>query len=355
MKKRIIKKIVNAILLIAVIALVGFRLYNTKSQSDEELANLISYEQVVPVKVTPAQIQPVEQIVEETGVFRPSCEIDLVSETRGLVLQMNVKTGDHVSRGDILAVVEKELVEQQVALAEMNLQNARGDLHRFEKLLASDAVTMQQYEQVKLTYQNALSQVAIQKEHLENTCITAPADGYISSRHVEPGTFISPGMPLMKISRQSQLLLETYLSESTLSHIKTGEKVLVIPAAASEKPIDGVVEEIAVKSALSGRYRVTVRISNPSMAIRPGMSGKVQFCYSEEQGGMVLPRKCVISSVLAPSVYVVSGDTVIERTITASLLNESQVVVHKGLHAGEMVVHSGHMNLSPGTQVRIIN
>ncbi len=355
MKKRIIKKVVNAILLITVIVLVGFRLYNTKSKSDEELANLVSYKQVVPVKVTPAQIQPLEQILEETGVFRSSCEIDLVSETSGLVLQINVKTGDHVSRGDILAVVEKELVEQQVTLAEMNLQNAREDLHRFEKLSASDAVTVQQYEQVKLSYQNALSLVAIQKDHLKNTCITAPADGYISSRSVEPGSYISPGMTLMTISRQSQLLLETYLSESTFTRIKPGEKAVVIPATASEKHIDGVVEEIAVKSALSGRYRVTVRISNPSMAIRPGMSGKVQFRYAKKQEGMVLPRKCVIRSVLAPSVYVVSGDTVIEKSLTASLLNESQVVVHKGLHVGEMVIQSGHMNLSTGTQVRIIN
>jgi membrane fusion protein, multidrug efflux system len=355
MKKNILKKTAKIILLISVFTLVGFRLYKTKSQSDQELAQMISYEQVVPVYITHAQTQAVEHVIEETGIFKSYREIDLVSETSGLVLELFVKTGDYVVKGQVMALIEQALVSQELKLAEMNLQNAKEDQRRFENLSAKDAVTIQQFEQVKLNCQNARNQVAIVKEQLENTIIRAPVHGYISSRSMDPGTYIYPGKPLLKISQQSHLLMESYVSESSIKRIEPGKQVLVFPSSGSTIPIEGVVYETAIQGSLSGRYRVCVKIPNQSMAIKPGMSGKIRFTYSEKEGGIILPRKCIISSLLDPCVYVASGDTVLKKNIGASLLNENQILVHSGLREDEKVIVTGHMNLSPGTQIRIIN
>ena len=128
----------------------------------------------------------------ETGMFEPYRKVSLISETQGQVLELKVKTGEKVRKGELLATIDKGLLEEQLTLARLNMQNAEEDLHRFESLVESEAATDQQLEQVRLKYENAVNQVAVNKEHLEHTRILAPVDGYISSRSIEQGSYIQP-------------------------------------------------------------------------------------------------------------------------------------------------------------------
>jgi len=236
----------------------------------------------------------------------------------------------------------------------LNLQNAEEDLHRFESLLECDAATHQQLEQVKLNYKNAVNQVARSQEQLENTQILAPMDGYISSRRIERGSYITPGMPLMTIAEQSRLLIVVPVAESSLDHIYPGQKVEVFPSSIPDECLEGVVHEVPVNSSNSGRYPVSIKVDNASCRLKPGMTGQARFSFQERRG-IILPRKCIVNSILDPSVYLVSGDSVIEREVTARLLNETRVLVQGGLTEGERVVLSGHINLVPGSKIRIIH
>jgi len=341
-------------MMIAFLALIVLKLLANKRQSDSELLAFRAYEQVTPVTVTSASFIPVEETGIETGIFEPYRDVNLISETQGLVLQLKVKTGDKVRKGELLATIDKGLLEEQLALAELNLQNAEEDLHRFERLLESDAATHQQLEQVKLKYENAANQVAMSQEQLENTLILAPVDGYISGRSIERGSFITPGMPLMTIAEQSRLLFVVHVAESSLSQIKRGQQVQVFPSTLPDACLDGVVYELSVNSSISGRYQVSILVDNASTALKPGMTGQARFSFQERQG-IILPRKCIVNSILDPSVYLVYGDSVIERKVNARLMDETQVLVQGGLAEGERVVLSGHMNLVPGSKIRVIH
>jgi RND family efflux transporter MFP subunit len=301
-----------------------------------------------------ADFLPFEEAGMETGLFEAYQEVSLVSETQGLVLQLGVKTGDRVRRGELLAAIDKGLLEEQLSLARLNLQNAKEDLHRFESLLESDAATHQQLEQVKLKYENAVNQVAMSQEQLEHTHILAPVDGYISSRSIELGSFITPGMPLMTIAEQSRLLFVVQVAESSLEQIHPGQKVRVFPSSFPDEFLEGVVHEVSVNSTISGRYSVSIKVDNGSCRLKPGMTGQARFSYQKRQG-IILPRKCIVNSILDPSVYLVSGDSVIEREVSAMLLSETRVLIQDGLMEGERVVLSGHINLIPGSKVRIIH
>jgi len=354
MKKKHLKKIANIGMLLALLALIGLKLFSNKRQTDQELSSIRDYESVTPVTVAPARYLPFEESWMETGLFEPYREVSLVSETQGLVLQMRVKTGDKVSKGELLATIDKGLLEEQLSLARLHMQNAEEDLHRFESLVNSDAATDQQLEQVRLRYENAANQVSVNKEQLDHTNILAPVDGYISSRSIAQGSFITPGMPLMKISEQSRLLFKVQVAESSLSYFQPGQKVQVFPSSLPGKCLEGVIHEVSVNSSISGRYPVYIKVDNSSCSLKPGMTGQARFSFQEKQG-MILPRKCIVNSILDPSVYLVSGDSVIEREVNARLLSESQVLIQDGLHEGEQVVLSGHINLVPGSKIRITN
>jgi len=354
MKQKRLKKIANNVMLIAFLALIVLKLFANKRQSDSEINSIRAYEQITPVTVTSASYIPLEETGMETGVFEPYRKVSLVSETQGLVLQLKVKTGDKVRKGELLASIDKGLLEEQLRLAELNMQNAEEDLHRFESLVKSEAATDQQLDQVRLKYENAVNQVAVNREHLEHTRILAPMDGYIASRSVAQGSYISPGMPLLTISEQSRLLFVVQVAESSLSQIKPGQKVQVFPTSLADECLDGMVYELSVNSSISGRYPVSILVDNSSSTLKPGMTGQARFSLPEREG-IILPRKCILNSILDPSVYLVSGDSVIERKINARLLSETQVLVQDGLAEGEQVVLSGHINLVPGSKIRITN
>jgi len=354
MKKQKLKKIANLIVLLAFFALIGLKLFSNKRQTDNELNNFLAYEQVTPVTTIFASFLPFEEFRMETGLFEPFQEVSLVSETQGLVLQLEVKTGDKVRKGDLLATIDKGLLEEQLSLARLNLQTAEEDLRRFKRLLKSDAATQQQLEQVKLTYENAVNQLARSKEQLDHTRILAPVEGYISSRSIERGTYITPGMPLMTIAEQSRLLFVVQVTESLMDHIHPGQKLQVFPSSLPDECFEGVIHEISVNSTKSGRYSVFVKVDNPSCRLKSGMTGQARFSFRETQG-IIIPRKCIVNSILDPSVYLVSGDSVIEREVSAQLLSESRVMIQDGLAEGERVVLSGHINLVPGSKIRILH
>jgi RND family efflux transporter MFP subunit len=158
----------------------------------------------------------------------------------------------------------------------------------------------------------------------------------------------------MTISDQSRLLFVVQVAESSMSRIKPGQKVQVFPTSFPDECLDGVVYELSVNSSISGRYPVSIQVDNSSSILKPGMTGQARFSLSEKEG-MILPRKCILNSILDPSVYLVSGDSVIERKVQARLLSETQVLIEDGLAEGERVVLSGHINLVPGSKIRVTN
>ena len=101
MKKKLLKKIANTFILLTFFALIGLKLFSNKRETDSELNSFLAYEQVTPVTTISADFLPFEEERMETGLFEAYQEVSLVSETQGLVLQLGVKTGDKVRRGDI--------------------------------------------------------------------------------------------------------------------------------------------------------------------------------------------------------------------------------------------------------------
>lgn len=352
---KIIKKIASILIPVILIAFVAFRLISSKAETDAQLQKMTEYNEVVPVKVVTATKQNAEHSIIESGLFRSAQEIDVVSETQGNVLQVFVQTGDYVQAGQTLITVEKGLLTNQYELAKLNLENAKADLKRFESLLEGNAVTQRQYENMKLNYQNALTNLQQLEEQLSNALITAPVSGFISRRNVEKGSFIAPGTPLAGISQQSELQFVVQLSENDILNIQKGDSAEIQPSVFENKQLTGVVSEIAVNNSMSGRYDVFVTLFNPLAAIKPGMTGKAVFRFSALEEEIIIPRKCIVGSILNAQVFVLTGDSVVKKPVSAANLDENRVVVHSGIHSGDKIVLSGQINLETGSKVTVLD
>jgi RND family efflux transporter MFP subunit len=349
-----IKKIAGIVITVLLLGGTVYQLFSNKKEMEEELKKLADFTAVVPVKTITASTQKVEQELAEYGTFRPQHEVNVVSETQGEVLQVLVFIGDYINAGRKLAAVENDVLQDKMEVARLNLENAKKDLKRFTKLAAGGAITKRQLESMQLNFQNAQNTVSELQKQLNNTDITAPVSGFITSRQIEKGSFVAPGTPVFGISSQSELLFAVQLSETDVVKVKKGD-VVEIQTSSLPKKMIGEIYEIAVKNTLSGRYEVLVKVSNPDAKIKPGMGGTATFLIADEKEAIVIPRKCIEGTIMEAQVFRLQDDTVKIQTIEASRLNEEQVIVHSGISAGEQIVTEGQINLKDGTKVRLIN
>lgn len=351
---KLFRKFTGRTILLTVFVIIVVYLISVKREKETALQKLTEYNQIVPVKTIVASSRHFDQTLSESGRFQSSKSVDVISKVGGNVLNVNGFIGEYVQAGNVLIEIEKGTLQSRYELARLALENAAADLKRFEELVNEDAVTKLQYETVRLGYQNALTNFELVKEQLDNTVITAPVSGYITKRNIEKGSYILPGIPLVTISQISELLFIVQVSESDVLLLKKNDRVQIRPTTSQNDTIVGLIREIAVNNSLSGRYDILIALENSSSGIRPGMTGVATFRIHDLSKQIIIPRKCIVGSVLVPRVFVLSGDSVLLKDISASRLDENSVIVNRGISEGDEIILSGQINLEVGTKVKVL-
>jgi RND family efflux transporter MFP subunit len=349
------KKYSAILVVIVIVALTIVKLFSNKNQLDGDLKALQEYSSVIPVEIVSPKIMQAKQTLEENGILSAGSEVSILSETSGRVLSVTGNVGEHVSVGQTLVSVEKEVLESQYKLAKQTLDAAEKDLNRFNNLIGGEAITQQQLEASKLNYQSALANFANVKKQFENTLIQSPVNGIISKRSVEKGMSLTPSVPVFSILEQNQMIFKVKVAEGNVLQLNKGQKASVLFDGVPGNVFTGNIRSIGVTTDLSGRYEVEVSLAGQESVLRAGMSGKAVFENDLKNSGFVIPRKCIVGSIKDASVFILNADSVSAKKVEAIALNETDVLITQGLSTNDKVVLSGQINLQNGTKVKVIN
>jgi len=348
------KSITTALIIIALVTIVAFRLISNKRSFENQLKMVSELNTTIPVLTDTVKYRQVTSGFSVNGTFSPFKEISIISETHGKITSLRSDAGDKVKKGDTLATIDNEISASQLAVAKFNLEKAEKDMKRFKELTNGEAATLQQYESMKQVFENAQFAYTSARVQNNNAFITAPFSGFITKRYIENGEFIAPGSPVYDIVEIYKLRLIAKLTADEVGKVRKGENVKLTVESISGIKYEGYVSNIVVTADLSGRYEVEVYIiNNNDNLIKPGMYGKVLFAIDLKEPALVIPRKAIEGSILNPEIYLVSGDSVIKKDITASSLDDKYVLVKSGLKKGDVVVTSGLINLVNGSKIRI--
>ncbi len=350
-----IRKYGTILAALAIVLLLGYKLFNNKQHLDNELKAMSEYSSVIPVEVVKPGVSKPTQLLLENGTVRSGSGITVLSETSGKIIFATGQPGEQVSAGQTLVRVERGVIESQFELAKLRLENAEKDLERYKNLAGGDAVTKQQLENSKLNYRNALANFTSLKKQLENTEIQSPVNGTIAGRFVETGDNLLTSAKVFSILEENKMVFVVRIAANNIRQIIKGQRVDVRLDIIADKIFPGEVKSIGVVPDLSGRYEVEISLKENDSRYREGLNGTVGFETAEVKGGLVIPRKCIEGSIHDAVIYLLQGDTVVSRKIEAVSLNETEALVTKGLFSDEKVVLFGQINLQDGTRVRVLN
>ena len=344
------KKIITAVILVLVIGGIAYTLYGNKQEMAVQAEEAMKTSSFIPVTTEVVKKSNLSVSFTSNGTFEANQELNLQSEATGKVLKIFKRKGDYVQADQLIAQLDDELLQSELAIAQVSYDQTKRDLERYKNLSGSDAITKRQLEDIENGSQNAEAQLNMIKKRLSNTKITAPISGYINDDHIEIGSLLNPGMPIVDIVNTQPLKLKIQVSESEIAQIAVGDEVTVKAGVFPDKEFKGTVNFTSSKGDASLRYEVEISLDGETKEIKPGMYGYAAFNYDKEEA-ILINRRALVRGLKNPEVFVVEDGKARLKPIKLSSMGQDQLVLLDGLQEGEKLITTGLINLTDGTAV----
>ncbi len=301
------------------------------------------------------------------GTLKASQGIDLSVEIAGTITDVQFQSGEKVSKGQAIVLLDSEMEQASLVSAEADLSLARLEFQRARSLLDRQAISRSEYDRLNAQSQKAEASVAQLRASLAKKRILAPFSGTIGIRQVDVGDYIAAGTPIATLQDLSTLYVDFFLAEQHVPLLALGQKVQLRVAAYPDERFEGVISALNPKVETTTRnVQVRAELANPDGRLLPGMFADLQVLLPTENAQVVVPETAVTYTLYGNSVLLVTEGTppegvsrdepylVVERRfVTTGERRDGLVVVLDGLEGGEHVITAGQLKLDSGTHVAI--
>jgi RND family efflux transporter MFP subunit len=345
-------------LLLAVVSLAGCSSEKTRTAPSPETVRNI------PVLAVQQANEP--DLLEAVGTVRAARTTDVASQMIGNIIEIRAHEGDHVQRGQVLAVIDDSqpranvdrataadlAAQEQLVGADADLTLAESTLKRYQNLYEKKSVSPQEFDEVKARQQTALARRDMAKAgqeqahaalsqartSLDYTRIRAPFDGVVTEKKADSGTLASPGMAIFTLEDVRRYRLEATVNENDLQYVRTGQQVAVVIDALDNLGLKGkVVQIVPAVDAASRTFLVKIELPTDTH-LRSGLFGRAEFSRGDRQA-LLIPRSAVVERGQLQGIYVLDQNKVASlRYITLGKPSGAEVEVLAGLQDGEQFV-----------------
>ncbi len=334
--------------------------------------------------VNTAQVEPhrFETTLEVLGGLRPQAEVEVMSRISGRLQQVLVNRGEAVREGKLLAVVDDVDLQQQILRAEAAIAVARAGVNREEATYKNLLLQVKRYqdlhEQALISTQELedlegrLSVAEAQRElakaqvqqaeaslheldiQQEQTRIYSPLDGFVGTRHLDPGALVSPSVSILTVLNVNRVKTVVPVVESAIQRVRVGLPDEIVVDAYPDQVYQGTVTRITPFLNPETRSAdVEIEIANPNQALKPGMFARVKIDARMTRDALSIPRSALLTRGIQKGVYVLTEDMVtVFQPIGIGQIKGDVVEVLVGLEEGVEVVSAGAQNLNEGDRVR---
>ncbi|HWY68728.1 MAG TPA: MdtA/MuxA family multidrug efflux RND transporter periplasmic adaptor subunit [Terriglobales bacterium] len=330
----------------------------------------------IPVSVAPVQQRDIPVYLEGLGNVQAYYTVTIHSRVDGQLMQVHFREGQHVRKGDELALIDPRPYEVQVAQAEAtkykdqaNLENAQRDLERYADLYKQGVIAQQQYntQQSVVAQQEGLvraddAQINNAKLNLTYCHIKAPIDGQVGLRLVDPGNMVHASDPngMLVITQLQPISVLFTLPEDNLQMVMQHMKGRPLEVQAwnrddTQQIADGRLETIDNQiDPNTGTFRLKAVFDNRDSALYPNQFVNARLQVYTRQNAITLQSTAVQRGSQGTYVYVLKQDNTVEsRPIKVALTEGLIAVIDSGVRPGEQAVTDGQEKLQPGSRVDV--
>jgi len=288
------------------------------------------------------------------GQLVAGSEIPLSFRLGGNLVELPVRSGERVRKGEVIARVDDTQMRSMYESAAAVLAQAEDGYNRAKPVYEKGGVSELKWKEVETNVQKARSMHATSKKNLEECTLLAPKDGIMQLNRVEEGMGLMPGQRIGELLDISEIKAEFTVPESEVNAMEIGQKIrVIIPSLDAEA--DAIIRERDFSAtAMAHTYRVSAMLQGKNPTLLPGMVCKA-YITNINHNGIIIPANCVMTQRQGLSVWVIKNGLAERRLIQVSEFVKNGVLVTEGLQPGDTVVTMGYQKLFVGANVAIDN
>ena len=337
----------------------------------------------------------VENTVTATGTIEPVETVEVGTQVSGKVEKIYVDFNDVVKKGQLMAELDKQTLNQSLSRARASLTSAESQLNyakltyeRTKQLYEANAATLAAYQEAQNTYtqaqmskKNAQASYDQARVDLAYAEIYSPIDGIVLDRAVEVGQTVAASFStptLFTLANDlTKMQVEADVDEADIGQVKEGQHVTFTVDAYMDEVFDGTVNQIRMKPTTTSNvvtYTVIIDAPNPDQKLFPGMTASVTI-VTEEQTGLAAPAEAfnftpdeqVLKAMRKPEkpegqmpeppqgegpqmdektmsnqnmVWLKKGNNIMPRPVKVGMSDGAYKIIEQGVQAGDSVVLS---------------
>ncbi len=310
----------------------------------------------VPVEVEAVDLATVFAAYNGTTTLEADREADIVAKTSGVVLEILVEEGDPVAEGQVVARLDRERLELELARAKATLARLENDLRRTRELFEKKLISSEAYEKAKFDVDQELAGYEMVKLELSYTDVRAPIAGVISERLVKVGKLVDLHEALFRVHDFDPLLAILHVPERELATLRNGQQARLAVDALESETFTGRVARISpVVDPGTGTFKVTVEMDNDGGLLKPGMFGRVNIVYDVRERAVTIPQDALVVEDRDRYVFVLEGKRAKRVEVTTGYTTAGRVEILNGLAPGQWVVTAGKGGIAAETLLDPIN
>lgn len=318
-----------------------------------------------------------QQVRTFSGKVKAGDAIELSFRANGIITALNLKVGQQVKKGDVLARLDNvqanlayEQAKSSVNAAQSALNTAKSSLDRTKSLYEKGSNSLSDYESAKNSYQSALDQFdsakknrSIRSSEVSYGVIKAPKSGIIASKSASLNENTSAGKTIAVLNAGKGINVVVGLPENIINKVKlNSETTLHFSAIDGDKFKGSIIEIAPILDTNSATYPVKIAIEKATSAIKPGMAANITFDFSDvvktTDNALIVPVKAVGEDGNGNYVFLIESTddkvgTVKKHSITLGELTSAGFKINSGLSSGDKIATAGLQSLLDGQKVKL--
>ena len=331
-------------------------------------------EQQISFDTAPVASANIQNSITATGTIEPVTSVTVGTQVSGIVSKLYVDYNSVVKKGQVIAELDKTNLLSQLATAKTQLATAQSQLNyqtanykRYQTLFQKGLVAADDYDNAKLSYRQAVEQVASAKEEVQRAqtnlgyaTITSPIDGVVLSKSVEEGQTVAASFSTPELFTIAQDLTNMQVvadvDEADIGDVKEGERVSFTVDAYPDDTFVGTVKQVRQEATTTNNvvtYEVVISAPNADLKLKPGLTANVTIYTAERKGVLAVPSKALRFTPTKETVgkmkivdvqgaknkvWTIEGNSIVAHKVNIGMADGTNTQIIGGVQAGIKVV-----------------
>jgi membrane fusion protein (multidrug efflux system) len=323
----------------------------------------------LPVKTIQAQRRDLEVTLPVFGAISYLDKVDVAVEGLGVLREVPVQPGDLVQKGQVVAVLDTQLLEKELqtkaalkAQAEAQLHLAAWQYQAQRKVQRVGGISLNDLQEAEAKYREKQAEVvrfqaemALIQTQLQKATIRSPIAGIVGQRNFNRGERVprESEKGVVTLMQIDEVYAEAEVNERDIANLRPGLEVVMVPDAYPQTPLRGKIERLDPVLKQESRSMIAkVRLPNPQLLLKPGMFSRMEIVLDKVPQVVAVPTPALRQG---PDktwfVFVVSDDVAFVRKVSIGMATAQWMEIKEGLKPGEAVVVDGAERLKDLSRV----